>query len=152
MRTSRVGDWASAQLDLLLELALGVRDAAPGAAEGEARAQDGREAGVADDGARLVDRVGDARPRARQPDLLHGGLEERAVFGLGDGLGAGAEHLDAELLEHALVAKLHGQVERRLAAQRRQEGLGPLLLDDGGHRPPLERLDVRARRELRDPS
>ena len=105
--------------------------------------------GLAHDGARLFDRVRDARARAREADLLHRRLEERAVLGLGDRVGPGAEHLDAEALEHPLLAQLHREVERRLAAERGQEGLGPLALDDGGQGAPLERLDVRARRELR---
>jgi hypothetical protein len=36
----------------------------------------------------------------------------------------GADHLDAESLEHALVAELQRAVQRGLAAERRQQGVG----------------------------
>ena len=47
-----------------------------------------------------------------------------------DGLGVGADQLDAEALEHAALDQLHGQVQRGLAAEGRQQGVGPLPLDD----------------------
>ena len=42
----------------------------------------------------------------------------------------GADQLDAVPLQHAVVVQRHGGVQRGLAAQRRQQGVGPLLLDD----------------------
>ena len=47
-------------------------------------------------------------------------------------------------LEHAGLGELNREVERRLAAHRRQQGVGPLPLDDGGEHVGLERLDVGA--------
>ena len=37
--------------------------------------------------------------------------------------GVGADHFDAVTLEHARFGKLHRQVEPRLAAERRQQGV-----------------------------
>ena len=71
------------------------------------------------------------------------------VLGLGDDLGVGADHLDAVLLQHAVLRQVHGQVQPRLPAQRRQQGVGPLGLDHLGHDLPGERLDVGAVGHLR---
>ena len=46
------------------------------------------------------------------------------------------------LLQHAGVVQLRGEVQARLAAQVRQQGIGPLLGDDLGHRLDRQRLDV----------
>ena len=79
-------------------------------------------------------------------------LKSDAVFGLRDRRRLRPEHLDAEALEHLLLVELESKVERRLPAERRQDGVRPFALEDGRERPPLERLDVRPRRELRDRS
>ena len=64
--------------------------------------------------------------RAFEPDAVHGLAEQLAVLGHVDGLGAGADHLDAELLQHALPLERERGVERRLAAHGRQQRVGPL--------------------------
>ena len=81
---------------------------------------------------RLVDGVGETRLRDGQADLGHGRLEQLAVLGGGDGLGVGADHLDAEALQDPALVQGHGQVEGGLAAEGRQHGVGALALDDGG--------------------
>ena len=63
--------------------------------------------------------------------------------------GVGADHLDAVLLQHAVPDQVHGQVQPGLAAERRQQGVGPLGLDHLGHDLPGERLDVRPVGHLR---
>ena len=93
-----------------------------------------------DDG--LVEGVGDGRGRGVEADLGHGHLELLAVLGGGDGLGVGADQLDALALEHAALDQLHGQVERGLAAEGGQQGVGVLALDDLGQHVGVERLDV----------
>ena len=91
---------------------------------------------------RLVHRVHDPAGRAAEADRGHGVAEQLAVFGLGDGIGLGADHLDAPALQRAVVEQLHADVQRRLPAHRRQQRVGALalddLLDDGGR----DRLDV----------
>ena len=54
----------------------------------------------------------------------------------------GADQLDAEALERAVLVQRHRQVERGLAAERRQQRVGALLLDDLRHRAGQQRLDV----------
>ena len=71
-------------------------------------------------------------------------LELLAVFGLVDHVGIGADHLDAVFFEHAVLGQVHRQVEPRLAAERRQQRIGPLPLDDLVDDLPGERLDVGA--------
>ena len=74
---------------------------------------------------RLLQRrgVGEARLRRLEPDLRHRLAEELAVLGLVDRLGVRADHLDAELVEHAHLLERQRGVERRLAAHGRQEGV-----------------------------
>ena len=79
-----------------------------------------------------------------QADLLHRLLEPLAALGLVDHVGVGADHLDAVLLQHAVPPQVHRQVEARLPAERRQQRIGPLLLDHLLDDLPGERLDVRA--------
>ncbi len=92
-----------------------------------------------------------AMPELRhvEADLDHGLLEELAVLALVDGLGVGADHLDAVLLEHAGLEERHRGVQRRLAAEGRQQRVGLLADDDFLHHLRRDRLDVGAVRELR---
>ena len=117
-------------------------DARPLAAEDEARPHHDREADVGGDLLRLLQRVGEARAGHLEADLLHGGLEAVPVLGGRDRLGPRPDHLDAVALEDAELDQLHGQVQRRLPAERRQQRVGPLLLDDGRQHLGVERLDV----------
>ena len=95
-----------AALDDVEELLAVVGDAAAGAAEREGRADDRRQADVVERLQRL-DRALWASTRARrlEADLRHRLAEELAVLGLVDGFGGGADHLDAELVEHAHLAQ-----------------------------------------------
>ena len=54
-----------------------------------------------------------------------------------------------ELLQNAAAGQIHRHVEARLAAQRRQQGVGPFLFDDLLDVLPGDRLDVRAVGRLR---
>ena len=86
--------------------------------------------------------VGDARTRRAEADPGHRLLEPRAVLGLVDGLGRGADQFDAVLGEHAALVQLEGAVEGGLAAHGRQQGVGALLGDDSRHHLGGDRLDV----------
>ena len=81
--------------------------------------------------------VGDIRPGVE--DEL---LEDLAVLALVDRLEARADELDVVLLEDAVVVQVDGRVQRGLAAQRRQDRVGPLLGDDRLDDLPRDRLDV----------
>ena len=125
-----------------LELFTVVGDAATGTAHGEGRADDAREANLLQHAVRFFHVVGDAGNRAGQADVLHRLVEARTVFGLVDSVGIGTDHLDAELLQHAVLFQVQRAVQRGLATHGRQQGVGAFLLDDLGHSGPLDRLDV----------
>ena len=59
-----------------------------------------------------------------------------------DRLDARADQLDAELREHAGFVQLDREVQRGLAAERRQQRVGALALDDPAQARDVERLDV----------
>ena len=56
--------------------------------------------------------------------------------------GHAPDHLHPVALQHAEFDQLHGQVECRLPAERRQRRVRPFLLDDGRQHLGVERLDV----------
>ena len=116
--------------DRLLQLLRRPGDAAPGAAERERRPDDRGHGEV------HVGRVRDDAARRRQPDGVHRRPEALAVLGAVDRLQVGADQLDPERGE------LDRQVQRRLAAERRQDRVGPLALDHLGDRLGVERLEV----------
>ena len=140
--TSLVGRGVDAALDDGEIFFVVIGNAAAGAAQGEAGADD---AGQADHLERLQRLDGVVRQhgaRGFEPDLLHGVAEQFAVFGLVDGLGGGADHLDAELFEHAHLAQAERAVQRRLAAHGGQQRVGALLLDDLGDHFGGDRLHI----------
>ena len=126
----------------LAELLDVVGDAAADAAHGERRADDRRKAGARHRGHRLVERLHHRRRRRVDADLGHRLAEQLPVFRDLDRLDRGADQLHAVLGEDAVLLELDGEVERRLAADRRQHRVGPLALDDLGHDVHRERLDV----------
>ena len=85
----------------------------------------------------------------RRPASLHRGVEQLAVLGAADRVVGRADQLDAEALERAVLVQRLGEVERGLAAQRRQQRVRPLALDHLGDRAGQQRLDVGGGRELR---
>ncbi len=125
-----------------------VGDAAARAAEREGRPHDERQSelagGLLDVGRGRADRAA----RHAQADLLHGGAELVAILGAPDGRGVGADHLDLPEVEDAALLELDREVESRLAAERRQQRVGALDLDDASQRREVERLDVGASREV----
>ena len=93
-----------AALDDLDEFGLVISDAAAGAAERERRPDDRGQPDIFECFERLDQRLDLVRTWRRKPDLGHRLAEQLAVFGLVDGVGGGADHLDAELVEHAHLA------------------------------------------------
>ena len=111
------------------------------ATEGERRPQDHREREVA----RHIGEVGhDQRLRHLQAGAADGLAEELAVLGAADHLGRRADQLDPEGVEHAGLGQLEPDVERRLAAHRRQQCVRPLAPEHVGDGLEVERLQVRA--------
>src|SRR6185295_8600080 len=109
--------------------------AAPLAAEREARPDDEREADRHRDLARLLEARRIAALRHLEPDLLHRLLEQQPVLAQTQRLDRRAEHLDAVALERAALGERDRQVDAGLPADRRQQSVRTLLLQD-----PLDRL------------
>ena len=65
-----------------------------------------------------------------EADLDHGLFETKAVFAFVDGVGIGADHFDAVLIQSAGVEEIHGDVKRSLATEGREKGIRLLLDDD----------------------
>ena len=126
----------------LVEFGLVIGDPAPGAAEGEAGPDDRRQPGALKDLARLFQRVGDARARGFQPDLVHRVAEPLAVLGFVDRVGLGPDHLDAVFGEHAHFIELERAVQRGLPAHCRQQRIGAFLGNDLGDDIGRDRLDI----------
>ena len=91
----------------------------------------------------------EAALRHVEADLAHRVLEQLPILGHLDRLDRRADQLDVVLLEHAGVGEIDGEVERRLAADGRQQRVRTLALDDRGEHLGRQRLDVRAVGQLR---
>ena len=111
------------------ELLVGVRDAAAGAAEGKARAQHAGVAHALGNGLGVFHAVGIAGARDLQADLGHGLVKELAVLAALDSGQVTTDHLDAVLVQRAVLCQLNGGVEAGLAAQRGQQRIRMLFLD-----------------------
>ena len=136
------------RVDAGAKLLIVVGDAAAGAAEREGRAHDDREARARGTGLPVAFVGDDDRAGEVDADLLHALLEQLAVLGLADGLQTRADDLDAVALQDAPLGGGHGEVERGLAAQGGQDGLGRFALDDLLEVFRGQRLDVGAVGEL----
>jgi hypothetical protein len=99
------------------------RDSAAVTAERERRAQDDRESEPA---RQIAQRGCDDRGGNGQPDASHRLAEEAPIFGAVNGVEARADELDAELRQDTVFRQRAREVERRLAAERRQERIGTL--------------------------
>ena len=88
-------------------------------------------------------------PRHLGADLEHRLLEEVAVLGQAHRPLVGADQLDVALLENAPLGQRQGEVDGRLAADGRQDRVGPLALDDALEELRRQRLDVGRVGELR---
>ena len=106
-----------------------MRDATTGAAEGKARTQHAGISHALGDGLGVCHAVGIARARDLQADLGHGLVKELAVLAALDGGKVAADHLDAVLVERAVLCQFDGGVQTGLAAQRGQQRVRALFLD-----------------------
>ena len=121
----------------------------PDAAQREAGPQHARQTDLFDDAESVRQRPGHAALRHLHADLEHGVLELLAVLGLVDHVGPRADHLDAVLLEDAVLEQVHRGVEAGLPAERGQKCVRPFLGDDLLDDLPGDRLDVGAVGRLR---
>ncbi len=137
--------FADPALDLPVKLVLGEREAPAVPAEREGRPDDRRSHQTLD----VVEPRDRPRPGHAQTRPLDAVLEELPVFGAIDDVERRSDQLDAQLVEDAGMGKLAGEVERRLAAHRREQRVGPLAAEYRRHAFQIERLEVRAVGEAR---
>ena len=127
-----------------------VSDAAARAAERESRPDDERHrADLRRHRAPLLHRVRHAGGRHIETDLQHRVLKCEPVLALVNRRRLRADHAHAVFLQHAEFVELHRAVQRRLAAERRQQRVRLLRDDDFFHHLRRDRLDVSAVRKLR---
>ena len=130
--------------DLGAQLLLVVGDAAARPAQGEGSAHDDGESQLAARFSQLA-HVGDHAASGKvQPRRLHGLLEELAVLRLLDRGKRGPDQLDAVFFKDAALGERRRQVQRRLPAQGREQGLRPLAREDQLQELRRQRLDVGA--------
>ena len=76
-------------------------------------------------------------------------LEQLAVLGALDRLERRAQNFDLALFQNALLGQLHGEIQTRLSAQPRDDGVGTLEADDLGDVFQRQRLHVDFVRNVR---
>jgi len=133
----------------ILQVLQVVSDAAAGAPQGEAGADDDR---VADGRGRdhgFVQGADNGAPGHPQADLGHGVPEQFPVFSFFDDLGVGADHLHPQPLQDTGFGYGDGAVETGLAAQGGEQRVGALPLDDLADHLRGDGLDVGAVGHLR---
>ena len=126
----------------LLELVAVVGDAAAGAAHGEGRADDGGQADLRHHVTGFGQGLDHGTLRHGEADAGHGGAEQVPVLRHGDGFLPGADQLDTQPLQRAVVGQRQCRVQRRLPAHGGQQGVGAFLLDDLGDHFRCHRLHI----------
>ena len=109
-----------------------VGDAAAGSAQGIGGPDDNRQADLIGEVHSVLHRVDHFGDHAGLVDGLHGVLKALPVLGPADGVGGGAQQLDAVLVQGAVLVQVHGQVQTDLTAQGGQHCIRALLFDDLG--------------------
>ena len=93
--------------------------------------------------------VDDGRFRDLQADGLHCGPELFSAFRLLDHGDIGGQEFDTVLFQYPGLGHLDGGIQRGLAAERRQQCVGPFLLDDLDDHLRGDRLDIGGVGQLR---
>jgi len=86
--------------------------------------------------------------RDRLADFREHLLERLTVLGLPDGVDVRAEKADLVTLQDACLGQVGGEIQAGLAAQRGEQGVGPLTRDDPLDRFDGERFEIDAIRDL----
>ena len=116
--------------------------AAARAAERESRAQNHRVADVVRGGKPFFDGVDDDGRQHRLAQFLAELLKQLAILGAFDGGAARAQQFHLALAQYALLFKLHGQIQPRLAADAGHNGVRALVAEDFGQVLQLQRLHI----------
>jgi len=122
---------------------------AAGAPEGERGPDDEGEPNLAHRRLGVLHAHRDRAARHAKAGRGHGLPEQLTVLGAADRVVVGADQLEVQPLQGAVLVQGLGQVQGRLAAQRRQQCVGALPLDHLGHGAGQQRLDVRRGGQLR---
>ena len=133
----------------LAQLHLIVGKAAARTAQRKRRTQDDRIADPRGNLRTLLDRRGNLRGKHRLAQRFAKLLEKFPVLGLLDRVERRAQDLHLALLQNALLGQLHGQVQTRLSAQARDNGVRTLVADDLRHVFQRQRLHVDLVRNVR---
>ena len=139
-------DTSSRKLAELLDV---VGDAAADAAERERRANDRGKPDVFDGGEGFVDAAYVAALGHVRADRPHRLPKQQPILGNLDCLDRRADQLDAVFLQNARLAESDREIQRRLTADGRQDGLRFFLRDDRLEHLGRQGLDVGAVGELR---
>ena len=107
-----------------------MREPAAAAAQRVGRPHHDRRAEGLDEAHPVLDALDHRALGHRLADAGHEVAEPATVLGRADGSQRSAEHRHAVAIQHAGVVERHRQVEPGLPAERRQERIGPMLLDD----------------------
>ena len=160
IRTLTNGGGFNPGTDDMLKLFAVIGDAAPSAAEGESRADNGGQAdifnmlhGFGKTGGAVIARntvvfVTDFRRRSDggarvfQPDGVHRLAETLPVFGLVDHIGLRTDHLHIVFFEDARFFQIERAVQCCLPAHGGEKGVRPFLLDDLLDKFRRNRLDI----------
>jgi hypothetical protein len=129
-------------LDESVEFVVAERDASPRTAQSETRPEDGGQLCLLENPARLLDRPRVSGSRELEADAAHRLAKLVAILRLVDGVELGPDQSDSVAVEDAAFAQSHGQIERRLSAEGRQQHVGPLGFYDLLHALDGHRLDV----------
>ena len=123
----RAGGESRGDADSRLCRRLGEATASP--AESEGRAHDHRRAELLHEAHAVFDALHDCALGDRLADAGDEIPEPSAILRRPNGRQRRAEHAHAVLIENARVVERHGKVQAGLAAEGRQQGVGPMLLD-----------------------
>src|SRR4029453_11288554 len=121
-----------------------VGETAPATPEREGRSHDHGEAQLRPHREGVVDRPCDPGPRDVEAGLRHDALEAASILRPMDRLERRAEHADPEPVEVTGLRERDADVEAGLTAERGEQRIGPLALQDLQDRSWRERLDVGA--------
>ena len=119
-----------------------IGNTATGAAERKRRPDDGWKTHHSLHLQRLFEAVCNRRTRRIKPDLLHRLLELLTILGLVDRLFFRADHLDAILVEHAMLGEIKSAIQRGLPTHGRQQRVRTLDCDNFFDHTPGHGLDV----------
>ena len=130
IKTSVVGDWSSPRRTKRFKFVSVVGDRRSAAAHREAGPDQAGQSDFFQHVAGFFDGVDRFTQADFQADFVHRLLKTFAIFGFVDHVGFGTDHFDAIFFQHAVVGKIHGQVQRRLPTQGRQQGIRFFFGDD----------------------